>query len=96
MTTARPAPASACSPMSYVRLAPGCVSGRRPSVMDRLEGVVHEEGRPHERLEHANGAFARALRLLPVPHQRADQPETVDGLAGRRGLRALSPFSFAP
>src|SRR5262249_27707380 len=75
---------------SKLRLPYGCVPGHRPSAMERLEGVVHEEGRPHERLEHANGAFAWALRLLPVPHQRADQPETVDGLAGRRRLRALS------
>ena len=60
--------------------------------MERLEGVVHEEGRPHERLKHANGAFVWALRLLPVPHQRADQSETVDGLAGQRRLRALSPL----
>ena len=60
--------------------------------MQCLEGVVHEERRPHERLDHADGAFAGALRLLPVPHQRANQPETVDGLAGRRPLRALSPL----
>ena len=70
-------------PASYARLAPARVPGRRLSAMQRLEGVVHQERRPHERLGHANGAFAWALRLLPVPHQRTDQPETVGtGVAG--------------
>ena len=43
-------------------------------------------------LEHAYGAFAWAVRLLPVPHQRAYQPQTIDGLTGRGRLRALSPL----
>ena len=50
-------------PASYVRLAPARVPGRRPSAMQRPEGVVHQERRPHERLGHANGAFAWALPL---------------------------------
>src|SRR5690606_24576789 len=70
---------------TVLHLGPKCTSGAQ-----RLQRVVHEEGRPHERLENGDHVLAESVRLLPEPDQGTDEPEPVDGTAGRRAGRSLA------
>ncbi|WP_198029107.1 chemotaxis protein CheB [Actinoplanes sp. N902-109] len=65
---------------------------------EAVQGLVHQEGRPDEGLEHADHAGPEAVGRPDVVHESPDQPESVDGVAAvaHRRDRASFPVVHDP
>ena len=47
--------------------------------VEDLERAVDEERGPYRRPEHCKDVLAGFFSLPPIPHQRSDEPESIDG-----------------